>query len=250
MRQEMMSWEIRQRLFQNPERNGLMLLDTQSEAMEIGGVPVLRHGHRWQVLPGGNPASYSRIGSVISQQQDWYVVVGDQRMMRSMVFDTIELERAFLLRGEPQGTALFPVQQLSVGDFPDIGNLVASITEFAGSFRPTKLRAELEMGKTFLGVWLSGSLAGLLRIEETEEIAGVFSLCVDPRFRGRGIATSLIVAAFRMAHPRPLFLTTRNPAAERLYRSLGFHMGCDLFVGRKNPPAREPAGGERSSRKA
>ncbi len=245
-----MSWEIRQRLLQNPERNGLMLLDTLSSAMEIGGVPVLQHGHRWQVLPGGNPASYSRISSVISRQQDWYVVIGDQRMVRLMAFDTVELERTFLLRGEPRGTALFPVQLLSVEDFPDIGNLIASVKEFSGSFRPAKLRAELELGKPFLGVWHSGSLVGCLRIEETEEIAGVFSLCVDPHLRGKGIATSLIIAAFRRMYPRPLFLTTHNPLAERLYRSLGFHMGCDLFVGTKNPPAREPTGGERSSRGA
>lgn len=250
MHQTTMAWEIRQRLLQHPERNGLMLLDTQSDSMEIEGVLVLQHGHRWQVLPGGDPAAYSRVCSEIRRRQDWYVVIGDQQMMQLMAFDTIELERTYLLRGEPRGQASFPVQALSVKDFPDIGNLVASVQEFGGSFRPAKLRAELEMGQPFLGVRLSGSLVGCLRIEEKEEIAGVFSLCVDPRFRGRGIATSLIVSASRMMRPRPLFLTTHNPAAERLYRFLGFQMGCDLFLGTKNPPAREPAGSESSLRKA
>lgn len=57
------------------------------------------------------------------------------------------------------------------------------------------------------------------------------SLCVDSRFRGRGIAKQLLRATINKGRliglPTGLLVDKANPLAERLYTSIGFHYQND-----------------------
>ena len=228
---------IRHRLLKNAQTNGLMLLDAESTVREVDGVIVLNHGHRWQVESGGNLHAYHAIASMIESQQDWYVVLGDRQMIETMDFDQVELERPYLLVQEPRTKANLPVTRLAMQDISDIGNLIASTPEFGEPFRLTKLVVELTRGEIFLGVRMDGLLAGFARLVLQPDLVGLFSLCVDSRYRKRGVASSLIAASYAMSRPRPLFLSSHNPEAQRLYETLGFQKGGELSVGtrRKKP---------------
>lgn len=228
---------IRHRLLKTAQTHGLMLLDTESTVREVEGVIVLNHGHRWQVESGGNLRAYQAIASMIESLQDWYVVLGDRQMIEAMDFDQVELESPYLLVREPRAKTNLPVTRLAMQDISEIGNLIASIPEFGETFRLTKLVGELTRGEIFLGVRMDGLLVGFSRLEIQTDLAGLFALCVDSRYRKRGIASSLIATSYAMSRPRPLFLSSHNPNAQRLYEALGFQKGGDLYVGtrRKKP---------------
>lgn len=134
------------------------------------------------------------------------------------------LRRAMLLqmtcRREPDPAAALEYVRLDARDVPDMVALTTA-TE-PGPFGPRTV----ELGD-YLGVRRDGKLAAMagerMKIDGYTEISAV---CVDPAFRGQGLATGLItllIAAIRARGETPfLHVLTSNLGAASVYRALGF----------------------------
>ncbi len=75
-----------------------------------------------------------------------------------------------------------------------------------------------------LGVRLREKVIGQISINPTGAIAGIYSMGVAPRVRGRGIATALTTAACRLAieHGCRYAVLNATDDGERVYRHVGF----------------------------
>ena len=75
-----------------------------------------------------------------------------------------------------------------------------------------------------LGVRLREKLIGQIAVNPRDGVAGIYSMGVAPRVRGRGIATALTRAACRLAIERGCRHAVLNATAEgeRVYRRVGF----------------------------
>ncbi|WP_246792870.1 GNAT family N-acetyltransferase [Burkholderia perseverans] len=110
--------------------------------------------------------------------------------------------------------------RLGARDVPDMLALTAATRP--GPFGPRTI----ELG-TYLGVRRQGALAALagerLQIDGYAEISAV---CVDPGFRGQGLATGLMARLMALIRARGevpiLHVLTSNHHAISLYRTLGF----------------------------
>jgi ribosomal protein S18 acetylase RimI-like enzyme len=140
--------------------------------------------------------------------EDWEIVAE---------FDGVQMIGEAVQGGlDPQTRVLGPA------DVPAMLDLVAR-TE-PGPFRPRTI----EMG-TYLGIHEDGKLVGMagerMRPAGWTEISAV---CTDEDYRGRGLATRLVlavVAGIRARGDVPfLHATATNTNAIRLYRALGFEL--------------------------
>jgi ribosomal protein S18 acetylase RimI-like enzyme len=98
-----------------------------------------------------------------------------------------------------------------------------------------------------LGVRLREKVIGQISINPTGAIAGIYSMGVAPRVRGRGIGTALTRAACRLAseHGCRYAVLNATDEGERVYRRVGFRsLGWGQtwwYFRRPAPPARETA---------
>ncbi|WP_186142004.1 GNAT family N-acetyltransferase [Burkholderia gladioli] len=141
------------------------------------------------------------------------------------------LRRATLIQmvaeREPEPVALEHVR-LEPGDVPDMLALTAATQP--GPFGPRTI----ELGR-YLGVRRQGRLAAMagerLRIDGYAEISAV---CVDPAFRGQGLAAGLmrlLMAAMRARGEIPfLHAVASNQNAIAIYRAMGFVARRELHL--------------------
>lgn len=140
------------------------------------------------------------------------------------------------VRPAPDGEAV----RLTAADVPEMLDLVARTQP--GPFLPRTI----EMG-TYLGIRRGGRLVAMagerLRPPGWTEISAV---CTDPEFRGRGLATRLVlaVAAGIRARGETPFMhaAASNTGAIRLYESLGFRVRRDVVFGLVRVPQDVPVG--------
>jgi GNAT superfamily N-acetyltransferase len=98
-----------------------------------------------------------------------------------------------------------------------------------------------------LGVRLREKVIGQISINPTGAIAGIYSMGVAPRVRGRGIATALTIAACRLAIQQGCRYAVLNATdqGEPVYRRVGFRsLGSGQtwwYFRRPAPTARETA---------
>jgi ribosomal protein S18 acetylase RimI-like enzyme len=98
-----------------------------------------------------------------------------------------------------------------------------------------------------LGVRLREKVIGQISVNPTGAIAGIYSMGVAPRVRGRGIATALTRAACRLAiqHGCRHAVLNATDDGERVYRRVGFRSlgwGQTWWYSRSPPPtARQTA---------
>lgn len=90
-------------------------------------------------------------------------------------------------------------------------------------------RSLRDPGKELHAVFAGDAIAGFVLLDLRGPLAGyIQSICVNPDARGRGLGTALLAWAeariFRESPNVFLFVSSFNPAAQRLYARLGFEV--------------------------
>lgn len=145
---------------------------------------------------------------------------------------------------------------LRLANLGDLDALVALEARFPGdrlnrrSFRHLLTRAHAEVWVALVDGDVAGNVVVVSRTGTNH--ARIYSLVVDPRYRGQGIGTRLIAAAERRAHACghsavQLEVRADNTVAVRLYEKAGFAVigqitdyyddGCSALKLRKTLPA-------------
>jgi ribosomal protein S18 acetylase RimI-like enzyme len=98
---------------------------------------------------------------------------------------------------------------LSVQDFPPLKRTAKDLSE---------------TDRSFFGLWVNGSLAGVLEVDLTDDCLEIFSLVVDPPFFRRGVASGLINHALASFDCKYAVVETaaENQPAITLYEKHGF----------------------------
>jgi ribosomal protein S18 acetylase RimI-like enzyme len=168
-----------------------------------------------------SPESFRTLHTLIEQHGPTTLVTVDEVVPPAgfsiMRRDTL---LQMIWRGEPEPQNELPHVTLTVEDVPEILALVAATQP--GPFGPRTI----ELG-TYIGVRHEGKLAAMsgerMKPDGFTEISAV---CVDPAFRGQGLAASLMNLLISVIVSRAetpfLHVLASNHGAIALYRKLGF----------------------------
>ncbi len=180
------------------------------------------------------------------------------------------------MRRAPRSTAPAEIRPARPGDLPALARLGASLARLHHAWDPARFflpEEPIEHGYAWwLGKELRNRRAVILAAESRGRILGyaygrmegrdwnalrdacgvAVDLWVEPGARGAGLGgrlTDALVAALeaRGAERVVLSVASRNPAARRLFRKLGFRPTM-LEMARERPPPNEPRPGRRRRR--
>ena len=100
-------------------------------------------------------------------------------------------------------------------------------TKYWGGWKPENFRSAFETSSTTI-IRIKGRRAGWFSIRDHSTHLFLSDIYISPRYRGRGIGTSVIQNIIESSPHQTLRLTTfvDNPALN-LYHRLGFHIDAD-----------------------
>lgn len=168
-----------------------------------------------------SPESFATLHALIEQHGPTALVtVGEVVPPAGFSIARRETLLQMIWRGEPDRENGLPYVRLAVEDVPEMLALVAATQP--GPFGPRTI----ELG-TYIGVRHEGKLAAMagerMKPDGFTEISAV---CVDPAFRGQGLAASLmklLISAIASRSETPfLHVLASNRGAIALYQKLGF----------------------------
>ena len=106
-------------------------------------------------------------------------------------------------------------------------SMLPLFTKYWGGWKPEVFRSAFETSNTTI-IRIKGRRAGWFSIRDHSTYLYLNDIYISPRYRGRGIGTSIIQNVIESSPHQTLRLTTfvDNPALN-LYRRLGFHVDTD-----------------------
>jgi ribosomal protein S18 acetylase RimI-like enzyme len=209
-------------------------LTGRQRGLAVGDERVLRFAA--DVAPFGaladtSAASFEALRTLIAQHGSVALVTASELAVPSgfSVSRRTTLSQ-MVWRGQHEQEAAAPIEyvELERSDVPDMLALTAATQP--GPFGPRTI----ELGR-YLGVRKDGKLAAMagerLKIDGYTEISAV---CVNPEFRGQGLAGSLMKQLIAATHARGetpfLHVFTTNHTAVALYRRLGFEQRHEMHL--------------------